>query len=355
MIERTLRFPGPASPGHTLAPQRRGPGDPCFQIDEHGAIWRTSLQRSGPVTARIHRLAPDTIGCQAWGQGAEEFAENLPALLGADDDAAGFAPEHPVVAAAKAKAPHLRIGRTGRVLEALIPAVLEQRVQGVASFRSWRLLVTRFGTPAPGPAPATMRVPPPAEVWRRHPVLGVPPRQRRPRPGPHPRGLRRAGGVPGTAERPTARAGPRGAHLAARGGGVDRRRNRPARPRRRRRAVGRRLPPGRDDRLDAAGSSASTTRRWSNCSNRCARTATGWCGFWRSAAGPPAAPRPPAGGPGHQPTVSRLRASAAGAQPSSAASRTGRSANSSVRPNSNGYRAPARAAPTSGASQNAHS
>ena len=44
MIERTLRFPGPASPGHTLAPQRRGPGDPCFQIDEHGAIWRTSLQ-----------------------------------------------------------------------------------------------------------------------------------------------------------------------------------------------------------------------------------------------------------------------------------------------------------------------
>jgi 3-methyladenine DNA glycosylase/8-oxoguanine DNA glycosylase len=166
MIERTLRFPGPASPGPTLAPQRRGPGDPCFQIDEHGAIWRTSLQRSGPVTARIHRLAADTIGCQAWGEGAEEFADALPVLLGADDDAAGFAPEHPVIAAAKAKAPHLRIGRTGRVLEALIPAVLEQRVQGVASFRSWRLLVTKFGTPAPGPAPTTMRVPPPAEVWR---------------------------------------------------------------------------------------------------------------------------------------------------------------------------------------------
>lgn len=169
MIERTLRFPGPASPGATLAPQRRGPGDPCFQIDGDGAIWRTSLQRSGPVTARIHRLAPDTVGAQAWGEGAEEFAENLPALLGADDDAGGFQPEHPVVVAAKAKARHLRIGRTGRVLEALIPAVLEQRVQGVASFRSWRLLVTKFGTVAPGPAPATMRVPPPAEVWRRIP------------------------------------------------------------------------------------------------------------------------------------------------------------------------------------------
>jgi 3-methyladenine DNA glycosylase/8-oxoguanine DNA glycosylase len=67
---------------------------------------------------------------------------------------------------AQSRVPHLRIGRTGRVLEALIPAILEQRVQGVASFRSWRLLLTRYGTEAPGPAPARMRVPPPAEVWR---------------------------------------------------------------------------------------------------------------------------------------------------------------------------------------------
>jgi 3-methyladenine DNA glycosylase/8-oxoguanine DNA glycosylase len=162
---RTLTFSGPASPGHTLAPQRRGPGDPCFQIVD-GAIWRTSLQRSGPVTARITLMSKDAVECQAWGEGAEEFLENLPALLGADDDAAGFQPGHPTVALAWSRVPHLRIGRTGRVLEALIPAVLEQRVQGIDSFRSWRLLVTKFGTPAPGPAPERMRVPPPAEVWR---------------------------------------------------------------------------------------------------------------------------------------------------------------------------------------------
>ena len=52
------------------------------------------------------------------------------------------------------------------MLEALIPAILEQRVQGVDSFRSWRLLVSKYGTPAPGPAPERMRVPPPAQVWR---------------------------------------------------------------------------------------------------------------------------------------------------------------------------------------------
>ena len=169
MLERTISFPGPVSPGHTLAPQRRGPGDPCFQIDGDGAIWRTSLARSGPVTARINRTAPDTVSCEAWGDGAEEFLANLPALLGADDDASGFRPDHPTVAAAHARVPHLRIGRTGRVLEALIPAVLEQRVQGIDAFRSWRLLVTQFGTPAPGPAPARMRVPPSAEAWRRIP------------------------------------------------------------------------------------------------------------------------------------------------------------------------------------------
>jgi 3-methyladenine DNA glycosylase/8-oxoguanine DNA glycosylase len=74
-----------------------------------------------------------------------------------------------VVQAAAARVPQLRLGRTARVLEALIPAVIEQRVPGADAFRAWRLLVTKFGTPAPGPAPARMRVPPSAEVWRRIP------------------------------------------------------------------------------------------------------------------------------------------------------------------------------------------
>ena len=165
-IERTLTFPGPVSPGHTLAPQRRGPHDPCFQIDTDGAIWRTSLQVSGPVTARISRAAADTVACHAWGEGAEQFADSLPELLGFDDDTTGFQPSHPTVSTAMNRARHLRIGRTARVLEAIIPAVLEQRVPGADAFRSWRLLVTKFGTPAPGPAPATMRVPPSAEAWR---------------------------------------------------------------------------------------------------------------------------------------------------------------------------------------------
>ncbi|BCI55827.1 hypothetical protein NIIDNTM18_51050 [Mycolicibacterium litorale] len=164
-----MRFGGPVSPALTLSPLRRGGGDPCFVVSADGAMWRTSLPPSGPVTARITRAATDAVDVEAWGPGAVEFLDGAPALLGADDDPAGFAPGEPTIAAAHRRVPHLRLGRTGRVLEALIPAVLEQRVSGIDAFRAWRLLVTKYGTPAPGPAPAQMRVPPSAQVWRRIP------------------------------------------------------------------------------------------------------------------------------------------------------------------------------------------
>ena len=169
MSARTLTFPGVVSPGLTLAPLRRGPRDPCFQRLADGTIWRTSLLTTGAVTARFSRTAPDAVHCAAWGSGAEEFLDGLPALLGADDDASDFAPQDSTIAAAHRRVPHLRLGRTERVLEALIPAVLEQRVPGADAFRSWRVLVTAYGAPAPGPAPARMRIPPSPDVWRQIP------------------------------------------------------------------------------------------------------------------------------------------------------------------------------------------
>jgi 3-methyladenine DNA glycosylase/8-oxoguanine DNA glycosylase len=164
-----VTFPGVVSPGLTLFPLRRGPGDPCFQVGGGGAFWRTSLLPSGSVTARISRAAPEVVECTAWGSGADEFLDALPAMLGAHDDASDFVPTDPTVAAAQQRVPHLRLGRTNQVLEALIPAVIEQRVPGADAFRAWRLLVTKFGTPAPGPAPARMRVPPSADEWRHIP------------------------------------------------------------------------------------------------------------------------------------------------------------------------------------------
>jgi 3-methyladenine DNA glycosylase/8-oxoguanine DNA glycosylase len=162
-------FDGPASPGLTLAPLQRSGRDPCYRSAADGAIWRTSLMRTGPVTARIVKTAPDTVECEAWGDGSAEFLDGLPELLGAADDDSDFAPAEPTIAEAYRRTPHLRLGRTGRVLEALIPAIIEQRVSGMDAWRAWRALVSRYGAPAPGPAPTGMRVPPSAEVWRRIP------------------------------------------------------------------------------------------------------------------------------------------------------------------------------------------
>jgi 3-methyladenine DNA glycosylase/8-oxoguanine DNA glycosylase len=63
----------------------------------------------------------------------------------------------------------MRVGRSGRVFEALVPAVLEQKVVGREAHRAWRYLLLKFGEVAPGPAPDGMRVFPPPETWARIP------------------------------------------------------------------------------------------------------------------------------------------------------------------------------------------
>ncbi|MFD4366838.1 DNA-3-methyladenine glycosylase family protein [Rhodococcus sp. NPDC058521] len=168
-VEATVKSQRPLDIGLTLAPLRRGRGDPCHRRTADGAIWRTSLMPSGPVTWRVSQSDRFTATGRAWGPGASEWSAQLPRLIGDHDDASDFTPIHPVLVEAHRRFPQLRIGRTDRVFEALVPAVLEQRVHGIAAFASWRRLVLKYGEPAPGPAPDGMRVPPPAEVWRKIP------------------------------------------------------------------------------------------------------------------------------------------------------------------------------------------
>lgn len=153
----------------TLGPLGHGPMDPTFQRGADGSVWRTSLLRTGPVTQRFVPAGPDHVVVHLWGDGAREAAEALPVLLGEDDDSTGFVPP-PQVQDAYRRAAGLRMPASRRVLEALVPAVLEQRVQTVTAHRAWRWLVTRHGTPAPGPAPDGMRVVPDAHAWARIPV-----------------------------------------------------------------------------------------------------------------------------------------------------------------------------------------
>jgi len=165
----------------TLAPLRHGAGDPTFRTAPDGAVWRTSLLASGPVTQRLVATGRHDVVVELWGPGAREAAEGVPALLGEEDDATGFVP--PAEAAeAHRRTPGLRMTRSGRVMEALVPAVLEQKVQVVTAHRAWRWLVARHGSTPPGPAPSGMRVVPDARTWANVPVwdwhrAGVDPRR----------------------------------------------------------------------------------------------------------------------------------------------------------------------------------
>jgi 3-methyladenine DNA glycosylase/8-oxoguanine DNA glycosylase len=152
-----------------LGVHRRGHGDPAFAVDGAGAIWRACQTPDGPGTLRVAWRADSSLGTMvtgsAWGDGAGWLLAQLPAMIGADDRPEDFVAHHDVLRAVARRRPGFRIGKSGLVLEAVVPAVLEQKVVGKEATRAWRTLLRRFGEPAPGPGPAGMRVPPKAEVW----------------------------------------------------------------------------------------------------------------------------------------------------------------------------------------------
>lgn len=166
-----MTLPFPVDVRIMLAVHARGPGDPAFRVDGTGAVWRTSLTPDGPATIRVEPARAQGPGCSvnadAWGPGAEWILGALPAQLGADDDREGFDPGgHAVLRDAVRRHPGLRVGRSGRLMEALIPAVLEQKVVSLEAHRAWKILLCQHGGPAPGPAPRGMRVFPPPRTWR---------------------------------------------------------------------------------------------------------------------------------------------------------------------------------------------
>jgi 3-methyladenine DNA glycosylase/8-oxoguanine DNA glycosylase len=181
---RTVRTTVPVDLRRTLSPLRRGHRDPAFQPTLDGALWRATRLATGPATVRLQQTGPAEVRVDAWGPGAAQALAEAPALLGELDDVSTFDPPPGPVRDAYRRSASVRLARTGCLLEALVPAILEQRVITRTAHEAWRWLLVHHGEPAPGPVPAGMRVPPSAAGWAAVPSwdyhrAGVDPRRAR--------------------------------------------------------------------------------------------------------------------------------------------------------------------------------
>ena len=191
-IDTVHRPRGPLALRATLGSLRRGAGDPCVRFDEQGdGVWLAYRTEGGPVTLHLSGNGgsggtggtADGVRVRAWGTGAEAAMADVPGLLGAGDDWTELdTTSHELIAGSAHRNPGLRLTRTGRVLDALAPAVIEQRITSTEAFRAWRVLLTRYGEVAPGPLGSALRLPLTAEAWRRIPSwewhrAGVDPRR----------------------------------------------------------------------------------------------------------------------------------------------------------------------------------
>jgi 3-methyladenine DNA glycosylase/8-oxoguanine DNA glycosylase len=158
----------------TLGIIGRGPGDRTIRMTP-GAAWLAFNTPAGPATLGITQHGTE-LHTQAWGPGAEHALTTAPVLLGAQDDWSPFdAPEFieslpPRIKEARRRHPALRLPATGRVVDSLVPAILEQKVTTLEAHRGYATLLRKFGTQAPGVGdhkqiPADLLVAPTPQQW----------------------------------------------------------------------------------------------------------------------------------------------------------------------------------------------
>jgi 3-methyladenine DNA glycosylase/8-oxoguanine DNA glycosylase len=134
----------------TLAPLAHGTGDPTVQLrrDQASLAFRTP---DGPAALRIRRTRAGALRVDAWGPGRQAAIASAPGLLGMDDHPQALVARHDLIHQLQRRLIGVRLPRTGRPFDALLPAILEQKITGVEARRAYRQLIRRHGEPAPGP------------------------------------------------------------------------------------------------------------------------------------------------------------------------------------------------------------
>ncbi|HVE90912.1 MAG TPA: DNA-3-methyladenine glycosylase 2 family protein [Actinomycetota bacterium] len=149
-LQTSVRVSLPLDLRLSLSALRHGPGDPTIRLDSSG-VWRATRMQSGPATMHLSQRGSE-VDVRAWGPGAAEALDSAPALVGARDDLGGWNPRaHPLVHELHRRMEGMRMISSGRVLEAAVPAVIEQKVTSHEAHAAWRRMVMAWGDPAPGP------------------------------------------------------------------------------------------------------------------------------------------------------------------------------------------------------------
>lgn len=162
----------------TLGIIGRGVGDRTVRLTP-GAAWLAFNTPFGPATLGATALGQE-VHIRAWGPGAEHALAGAPALLGSHDDWSAFdSPQFnttlpQLVRDARRRHAAVRLPATGRMVDALVPAILEQKVTSLEARRGYAALVRKFGTAAPGAGtdpnvPADLMVAPTPGQWARIP------------------------------------------------------------------------------------------------------------------------------------------------------------------------------------------
>ena len=144
----------------TLGPLVRGTADPAMRLTSGRAI-RSTRTAEGLATIELV-VAAGQLRVEAWGPGGEAALDGAAALAGLEEDRAAFKSGGGLIGELDRRFQGLRIGRTGAVLEALVPAILEQKVIGIEARRAYRGIIARWGEAAPGPF--GLRLLPPPDV-----------------------------------------------------------------------------------------------------------------------------------------------------------------------------------------------
>jgi 3-methyladenine DNA glycosylase/8-oxoguanine DNA glycosylase len=134
----------------TLAPLAHGTGDPTIRLGR-GVARLAFRTPDGPATLEIRLGSAGSLRAEAWGPGARAAIASMPGLVGLADAPQALVPRDDLIHQLQRRMAGVRLTRSGRPFDALLPAILEQQVTGGEARRAYRMLIRRHGEPAPGP------------------------------------------------------------------------------------------------------------------------------------------------------------------------------------------------------------